>query len=418
MMRARNRVVLSRSAIVMSVALALFGTPGSAMASPETERSRARAEQHLGVLELDEAAAELELFAMDVPRDLRAIGSWARAASLRSLLGQNERALRDEAMVWRSSLTLSEGDASVFTKLALTATAARTTLKLARAACEEEDFARAGHLLDRRMAEIDRLGAPEERAEAHGMRARAAEGLGDERAATVEHSKVLSIAKTNEGKPGVDWHTGAREAVADARLAFADKKRVLVESLALEPYAGPNESNAIRAYLTTRVVPWLERKTRAIEDAERAYARVLGIDMPPPAPPSREGGDPNAPIAPWELDPVAADGARLSARGIVTAAERVGTMWASLRLELAKVPLAKGEWVGESYDVAYVRAKRWYASCAVVWQAHREGDASVCRAWLERNVRSEYRAMDELAPRLGHSGAVRMLPPVRIGGAN
>lgn len=406
----------------MSVALvavsAFFGNSTSASASSETESSLARAEHHLATLAFDEAAAELELFAMDVPRDLRVVGTWQRAASLRSALGQNERALRDEAMVWRSSLSSSEGDPSVLTKSALTATAARTTLKLARAACEAEDFARAGYVLDRRMAEIDRLGAPEDRAEAHGMRARAAEGLGDERAATAEYSKVLSIAKTNEGKPGVDWHTGAREAVSDARLAFADKKRVLVESIALEPYAGPNDSSAIRAYLTTRVVPWLERKTKAIEEAERAYARVLGIDMPPPRAPSAEGGDPNAPMEPWEVDPVVADGARLSARGVVTAAERVGTMWASLRSELGRVPLAKGEWVGESYDVAYVRAKRWYASCAVVWQAHREGDASVCRAWLERNVRSEYRAMDELAPRVGRSGAVRMVPPVRIGGAN
>jgi len=389
-----------------------FGFLGrSALAEPE--RGLARAEHHLGVLAFDEAAAELELFALDVPRDPRVAGALERAASLRLALGQKERAARDEATLWRLNRVSSDAARPQTTEP--TAAAARTTVKLARAACSTRDFAFARTVLDRRIAEIDRLGTAEVRAEAHGVLALAAEELGDEHGAAVENARVLSIAKANEGNARVPWNAGARNAVADARLAIAWKKGAIAEGISLVPYAGPNEPTAIRAYVTRVVVPWLERKTNAIEGAERAYARVLGIEIPPPPPPSSEGGDPNAPIALWAVDPVASDDARLSARGIVEASERVGTLWATLHRELGSVPLVRGMWDGEGYEGAYGRAKRWYETCAVVWQMHREGDASVCRTWLERNARAEYHALNELAPKLGHSGVVRRLPPMRIG---
>ena len=392
----------------MGLSFVLLG--GSALAEPE---GLARAEHHLGVLAFDEAAAELELFALDDPRDPRVAGALERAASLRLALGQDERAARDEATLWRSSRVSSDARSPQATEP--TATAARTTVKLARSACSVGDFARARRVLERRIAEIDRLGTAEVRAEAHGILAFAAEELADEHGAAVENARVLSIAKANEGNVHVPWNAGARNAVADARMAFAEKKRAIAESLPLVPYAGPNEPTAIRSYVRRVVVPWLDRKSTAIEAAERAYARVLGIEIPPPPPPSPEGGDPNAPTAPWEIDPLVSEGARLSARGIVEASERIGTLWASLRRELGSVPLVRGTWDGEGYETAYGRAKRWYETCAVVWQAHREGDASVCRAWLERNARAEHHALDEVAPKLGHVGAVRMLPPMRLG---
>ena len=388
------------------------GLGGSASAEPEG--GLARAEQHFGALAFDEAAAELELFALDAPGDPRVASALERAASLRLVLGQNERASRDEATLWRLNRASSDA-ARLAHRTETTATAARTTVKLARAACSRRDFARARVVLDRRIAEIDRLGSAEVRTEAHGILALAAEALGDDHGGAVENARVLSIAKANEGNVHVPWNDGARNAVADARLAVAEKKWAVADSLSLVPYAGPKEPTAVRAYVMRVVVPWLERKTNAIEDAERAYARVLGIEIPAPPPPSSAGGDPNAPTAPWEVFPVASDDARLSARGIVEASERVGTMWASLHRELGAVPIVRVRWDGEGYDVAYGRAKRWYETCAVVWQTHREGDASVCRAWLERHAPAEYHAIEELAPKLGHSGAVRMLPPIRIG---
>lgn len=407
MARARLASWISASASAL-----LFGLSTSARA--EGEPSLARAEHHLGVAAFEEAAAELELFAMDAPRDPRAVSALARAASLRLALGEQLRAARDEALLWRA-VTVPSSSPSVAPDGAVVA-AIRTTLALAWSAYEEQDLERARRVLELRLVEVDRSGTPELRAEAHALTAQVLTALGEHRRAADENTKVVAIAKRAEGDPRVAWGERARDAAAEARLAFADLEGAKVARLTLPPYQGPKERGAVQAYLTGVVVPWVERTMPAVEAAERAYARVLGIEIPAPSP---GGGDPNAPLVPSDVDLVTRPGVRLSARGVVVASARIGALWASLREALASVPFVAPVSSGcdGEYEIARSRAKSWFERCATVWQTHHEGDASSCRAWLEHHARAEYVRLDELAPAVGRRGLVRMLPPVGIGPA-
>ncbi|MBL9109522.1 MAG: hypothetical protein JNM74_09640, partial [Myxococcales bacterium] len=323
MARARLASWVSASASAL-----LFGLSTSAWG--ESEPSLARAEQHLGVAAFEEAAAELELFAMDVPGDPRASVALERALSLRIALGEDIRATRDEALLWRA-LPVPSSAAPHGAVLA----AMRATLALARSAYANQDMGRAKEVLEGRLAEIDRSGTPELRAEAHGLTAQVLAVSGDRRRAAEENAKVVALAKRTEGDLRIAWGEGAREAAAEARLAFAAVEEAKVARLTLAPYRGPKERSPVRAYLEGVVLPWVERTMPAVEAAERAYARVLGVEIPAP---SLGGGDPNAPVAPFDVDPATRPGARLSARGVVIASARMGALWASLREVLASVP--------------------------------------------------------------------------------
>jgi len=371
----------------------------------------------LAVASFEEAAGDLEVFARRSPADARAPEALVQAARLRLALGEEDRAADDAGESWRAW------------GAARPALAAEVTLAVARDRVRAGAWEAARLALGSAMAAIDRRAPPEMRAEAHGLLARSLAGLARVKEAGAEHRRVLAIARRIEPVEREPWGEGARDAAGEARLFFADEVRLAAERLALPPYAGSGDKKVLLAYLEKVAAPWFERRFAAIEDAERAYARVDGLEIPAPPRP-RAGGDPNAPWAPWPAEPLfpiraVRGGEGYSARARIAAAERTGSMWADLLRAWRSLPQLPPRFEGlnaayyqmldEASDPIRRRSKRAFEACLRLSAQHRIVDEHTrrCEAWLVMNARFKYPEVAELGPGDGWTAPAIVPAPAR-----
>lgn len=368
----------------------------------------------------------------------RAARALADAAVLRLRLGQDSQARDDVGLLQRR-----HGAAHP--------EVARITLMLASHHQEHEEWETARALLVGAMPAIDRGSPLERRLEAHTILARSFASLdGADRAAdaATEYRKVLALAREHErdhdraaraakrdkqSPAPVPWSAAALDSRAEAHYYFAEQKRKVADRVLLPLYDGPGDRATILAYLETKAANWHLRKRWAIEEAERAYLKIFGIDLPsvpppPPLPPPSPrpgaigllGGDPDAPIALWgvgvEGNPFSTewDGAVTSPQWSIAAAARVGQLWGDFVRDIRSMPLlpSSSAWKGADGELrgAYfltildgpeaqkIRAKNAFAMCLRWSIVHRRFNAfsRSCEAWLSKNYRAEYRALEEL----------------------
>jgi hypothetical protein len=374
----------------------------------------------LAVASFDDAASDFEAFARQAPADARAPSALAEATRLRLSLGDPDRAVSDAAELWRAAGRETP------------ALAAGVTLAVARDCAGASAWAATRATLLPAMTVIDRRAALELRAQAHGLLSRAAAGLGSATEAAAEHRRVLAIAAKAERLETQAWGEGARDAAGEARMYFAEGKALAVERIALPPYPGVSSREAVIAYVNKVAAPWLARRMSALAEAERAYGRVLGVELPPP--PRFGGGDPDALMMLEQLAP-GGSADRYSARLRIAALARVGSMWADTLRLLRSVPLPKQtaqeaargfealramyyQMLDSGQDPLRRRAEGAFRECLRLSSLHRIVDehTRVCEAWLVEHARAEYGASrDEIGPGAGWMGPAVVPAPATRG---
>ncbi len=254
----------------------------------------------------------------------------------------------------------------------------------------KKDFRGAKKLLDGRLAKLDE-GRLDVKLVAHVFMARALLGLGDERGAKKHYGIVEEAWKdpraaldhvAPSGTPDAEKTARtarALSAVGEAYFFAAESVRIAAEKEG--PPAPPRsaETNAYTKFVAEKLSPWVSDRRKKIDEAERAYLRVVQLE--PVAPP----------------------------RWVVASGERVGHMWAAYAKAIRDLPMPK-EWMKEgtlpNSDITYAelraeyrkkldevvapfdqRARSAYAICVNLSKKFRfEDDRSkACEAWLEKN---------------------------------
>jgi hypothetical protein len=171
-------------------------------------------------------------------------------------------------------------------------------------------------------------GAPDLVLAAHAWTARACARLKDERCESAEIAAVTGLwARTDTGARilalGADDQAKrqrlgrALSAVGEALFLAAEQKRAAADRIALPVYHGSGAREEVLAFVNRKVGDWVRAKRPAIEEADKAYVKIVQLQ---PAPPPR-----------W----------------VVAAGARVGTMWASFTEEFRTgAPMPK-EWKGD-----------------------------------------------------------------------
>lgn len=268
------------------------------------------------------------------------------------------------------------------------------------------------------MGMFDKSAAPDVQAQAHATLARAyTRTKGGEKQASSELAKVRSVwsnpraalERINASYPGEDEGQLLRRlaraltAVGEAYFAAAEERKEReVDPLQFPAYAGRATEDDIRAHMDTKVERWLQKKSSAIDEVTAEYNKV--VDLRPEAPP----------------------------RWVVASRSRVGLLWGSLVDEALAAPLplslrTDAKLRGIYYaalDDKIQRVKDRKARPAVVAclrdsvrLRHFDAHARGCEAWLSKNYRAEYHAIDELgpAPTVAGPGPDAKSPPLRFG---
>ena len=375
-----------------------------------------RAKSALIVADFDAAAAAMEALAEAArPAGKRAAEALGEATLLRLGLDQIAQADADLARFERA-----------FGR-AHPALHARLVLARARVDLDAEAFEPARARLAARLPQLDRAASVEQRIELHGLLAQALLGLDRGKEAASERRAILALARSPAARA---LGSPAREVIAEARFAFAEEKRAEAERITLPPYRGPSARDPILKYVELTLAPWLIRRRYAIELAENAYDRVLGIERKPPPPPrpppppgSLIGGDPEVGTA-WNAEPLGLEGSEglPSPRFAVASAARVGGMWSALRAELRGLPFPppppglpaelrpvyQQSFHNDFDDTTFINAKRAFARCldwATTYRIANE-DSVTCERWLGLHARYEYPPNDAL-----WDDALRPSPP-------
>ncbi len=392
-----------------------------------------------------EASTLFERFAEEREALDQAPAALEEAARLRLRLGQREQAVADAALFQRLYARKQPDHAG------------RITLGIAARDEEEEDWEAESATLTAAMPWLDRSAPLEVRIEAHARMARAQAHLGHAPTAAVEMSRVLiiahdrAIALRRRGKDAKDIapDAGVEDLIAEARFSQAEQKREEALKIKLTPYRGSGDRASVMAYINTTGLAYITQKEYAIREVERAYLRVLGVELPktppppPPAPPGasgtigllNSGGDPNAPIATKE-DPLSPDwtGTLPSVRWAIAAAARVGGLWGDFVRDFRSMPIPR-EWRTEAIRNTYYqkdayyqmldpadevykqRAKAAFKMCLDLSVKNQRFDdfSRTCEAWLAKNYGAEYHTVEELVsgPRWLTGGLVAA--PARAG---
>lgn len=415
---------MRRSASIL-VALLLVAADARAAAGEPARRDALleSAEAHHAVVELSEAARDWEAFARQNLADTRSPEVQTRAALLRILLGQDREA------------ALDAGEIQHIWGHKHPALVARVGLALARSRADHEAWDDARAALAQAAPVVSAGASIETRAEVEALLGRTFSALGRTREAIAAHRSVLGLAKQGKAaakRGAAEWDEPARDAVAESRFFFAEQARLRAEAVKLAPYVGSSERKPVFAYINTVAAPWATRRRAAIEEAVRAYASVLGIEIPPPRPAPRwdaAGGDPNAPTAALGDDPLLEprSGGLPSIRWAIAAADRVGSLWAEYSHTLAVLPIPRALPGAEEISAEYrstidwgdspypENAKRAFELGAQLSRKYRIVDehSRACEAWLSAHYRMEFRSYDELVPTPTLTGPALIAAPIR-----
>ena len=375
--------------------------------------------------DFDERAGALEQLAHTAPRAPEAAEALAEASLLQLGLGHLDRAAADAD-------ALAHDHRARHPELVR-----RVALARARrhAGLGEWDALRAVLVASRPAfapgADVD------DRLEAHALLGRALAHLGRPGEAALEARRVLALeTRPNIGERGVD-------ALGEAWFFFAEQAGERAAQIVLPKYTGPDTREAVLAHVAGPVQRWMVRKRYAVEVAEAAYARVLGIDMPPPALPlppppvaatgmvgllnAGAGGDPNAPTAPWGREETGTTRRvphLVSPRWSIAALARVAMAWGELARQLREIPVPKAAHgpVPGAGGLTYEDLRADYGGCGLdppdralgqrareacaraldLGLTHRISDehTRTCEGWLSRHYPADVRLLEELRPRI------------------
>jgi len=174
------------------------------------------------------------------------------------------------------------------------------------------------------VAKVDAVGVPDDVLVAHTLLGRAHFGLHEFKSAKKEYdaaSAATDAARSLVASDGDEGRRHVREArlalaAAEALFATAEEARRAAEQRRPPVLRGARDSAGVTTFVRKDFGPWLSERRKLVEDAERAYLKILEVKPFPP------------PI--WTIAASRADGG----------------MWDELVTETSSVPTPR-EWEGE-----------------------------------------------------------------------
>lgn len=334
----------------------------------------------------------------------------AEAAILRLGLGDFEAARRD-----RDALTRHHGKARPDL-------VARVVLFEARGLAGMGDW----HALRARLRSatpmFDQRVDIDDRLEAYALLGRALDRLGRRPESVALQWQIVAMGR------GKALGERGRDAVAEAYFRLAEIEHEKANRIVMEPYVGKRDRVRVLVYLDAAATQWIPRRRKAIEAAEAAYLRVLGVE--PRRHRDELGADPmSAPLP--------------SPRWAIAAASRVAKAWIAFIDEARSLPTPDA-WAGHGIvpgttDLTYedLRGERlcytgstWFdeekqrakRACATALDlgltAHiADEHTEACLFWLSRNYSYEYSTLPEQRPKIAPPReAMRPAPAPRTTG--
>lgn len=305
---------------------------------------------YLATASYERAASRFERFAATAPRLEGAPAALKDAVVLRIGLGDLDRA-REDADQFDKLYSATKGGDSV-----------QIALALAHALAERGEAKEVIRLLESRMGRVQKS-APERIAEASMLLVRAYRATKRGREAKALAEKVAAMSPPREvGETESDMRATATKltAIGEARLDVADEE----SRDALARALGKGDEKA------------LAKRRRAVDDAERRYARVFDLGLPPPGP---------------TVDAAAAI-ALLRSR-----------LW-------AQALLAFGEARAEGAFRDALSAHRRCVDLSIKLE-YRTDRVRACERWLERHDRARTKPKALLPPRMLRSDQIAQTPP-------
>jgi TolA-binding protein len=361
----------------------------------------------------DEAAAWYERFAAESEKDEKAPQALSDAIVLRLGLGQEDQAIKDEELFRRK-----------FSNRA--AQAAQIAFAIGAHYADRQDWANARKRLSGAMGQIDRNATVDVKIQAHALLARTFNALGSKTQARGEYDKVRAtwkdpgkmveeIKKVGEGESEAQQlrRLGkVLEAVGEAYFFFAEEKKAAVDKIAFPEYKGSGEKAEVTKFVKEKVADWQKKKRSALEDADKEYQKILGLQ---PVPPPR-----------W----------------VIAAGARVGQMKGRFVAEFRAAPIPNewkkngpspfGDLLWEEIRGAYYAAldeasepdkqaaKAAYKTCLDLSVKHQYFDefSRSCEQWLSKTYPAEYHLIDEFrsAPNRLGSGLTERAQPLNMDG--
>ncbi len=167
-----------------------------------------------------------------------------------------------------------------------------------RKALGDADVGKLASVLRRLRAHIKRIdqhASLEDRMLSHALLGRGYASARQLKAARADYDKVLSawkdpkaamqkVTRGETNRAAFSRAGQALNAVGEALFFHAEQKRKAADSLKPPPYRGPDSNDAIQRFVHKRIAPWLKKRRRLIDEAQRAYLKITALR---PAPPPR-----------------------------------------------------------------------------------------------------------------------------------
>jgi len=347
------------------------------------------AEDYKALTEYARAAELYEAAVIKAPTVAEAPDALMDATIFRLTFGETDKAIKDAELFDK------------FYGAKKPAMAAKIWLGIAGNFVENEQFEDAKSLLARIVARVDKDGELRDKFLVHAWLARTLSKLDDAQAAEKEYTVVRALWQNSETQKRLlaEAEEDPRNlgkvlnVVGEALFFFAEQKRKEADAIRFPEYKGSADKEEVLKHINTKMVDWIKKKRPAIEEAEKAYRKILDLQpFPPP-------------------------------RWVVASASRVGTMWSRFVAEFRTAPIPR-EWKkngpipgasGLTYEELrkeyYVKiddatepqkqqAKASFKICVDYSIKYQYFDAfsRSCRAWLERNYRTEFPRVEEFIP--------------------
>ena len=364
----------------------------------------------------EEAATWYERFASESPKDEKAPQALSDAVVLRLGLGQQDQAIKNSELFQKQFSNRAQQ-------------AAQIAFAIGAHYADREDWRNAEKRLSGAMGQIDKNATADVQIQAHGLLARVSDKMGNKGKAKQEYDKVRGFwkdpqaavkrieeisAAAGEGEAQTLRRLGKTlEAVGEAYFFTAEEKKAQVDKIAFPEYKGSGERAEVEKFVTTKVKEWQEKKRKAVEEADKEYQKILGLQ---PVPPPR-----------W----------------VIAAGARVGQMKGKFVAEFRAAPIPKdwkqngpspfGDLLWEEIRGAYYAkldevsepdkqaAKGAFKTCLDLSVKHQYFDefSRSCEQWLSKNFPAEYKLIDEFrsAPNRLGTGLNERAVPVNMDGS-
>lgn len=265
-------------------------------------------------------------------------------------------------------------------------------LDAAAAAIRAKKWVQARKQLDAALKALGPAGRVDAVLVGRALRGRTCAELKDLKCAATEYQEVATRYRAQATPQELDALGGdeaaklgrmrrSLDAAGEALFFMAEQKRAEADKVRMPEYQGDGSTVSVMRFVNKKVAEFVKKKRPAIEDAEKVYQQILGLQpMPPP-------------------------------RWVVAAAQRVGTMQGKFAAEFRAAPIPN-EWKKNGTmpgsQVTYKEVREAYyaaldeASAPIVAQARaafqvckdlatkygiQDEYARACATWLEKSPR-------------------------------